>query len=818
MRRTCIIISFFLLVLPEAGTKAQGLISNRSVTGVCYAGNRVNRIYLPPPKNFLTKSDSKGGGKITVSYSGFTAEAKTAFEYAVKILESMLPSDLKMTVKASWTKISTAGVLGNSSITGFAVGWGIDALNPMVYYPVTVAEKIAGKSLNEDYDADVELMLNNTAKWYLGTDGNTPATKYDLVTVILHELCHGLGFFDSMSADNSLGSYGIGTIPIIYDTFIENLTEKRLTDTTYFKRYSLSLYQALVDGQLYFSGPLTRRYLSGSRARLYSPSEWDPGSSVSHLDEIRTQQADGLMTPYIDFGEAIHDPGKLTMSILGDLGWVNTRILPGEIKDTEEHLSEIQINATIQSDTAYNKEMVGLVYSFNDFLNSDTLIMTPMLNDSYSTVIQIPFYNTRLNYYLFVADNFLRLYKSPSRAEKDPYSLYIGVDTVKPVISHTPAEYYFENIDSVLFETVVTDNLGVDSVYIEYKVNSGPTNYSGLTLKELNKYTLNLNVKPLLLNGGDTIKYRIIAIDNASVQNTAISPASDYYKIGIETLLPAVKSYSTDFDDASAEFFNSGFEIVKPSNFNTTALHSEHPYKSPDKDYKSLEFSSVLRHPVVFDASGMVLTFRELVLVEPGAEGSVYGFSDFYDYVILEASKDFGKNWFALTDGYDSRLISSWESAFNSNTDGQNSNYVGRESMMREHSIYPRISDKINSGDSLLIRFRLYSDPYSHGWGWVVDDLKINPIVDKVEEIKSTDVKLFPNPGNGLVNLVFDTGNGLKPVWVRVYNFTGKCIIQETSFTEEMITLDISGNAAGLYLIVINVDHGIRTFKYNLIK
>ncbi len=193
-----------------------------------------------------------------------------------------------MTIKASWTRISTAGVLGNSSITGFAAGWGIDALDPMAFYPVTVAEKIAGKSLNEDYEADVELVLNSTAKWYLGTDGNTPVSKYDLVTVVIHELCHGLGFFDSMDAENSAGSYGIGTIPIIYDKFVENLTGKKLTDTTYFKQNSVSLYQELVSGQLYFDGPLTRRYLSGNRARLYSPSEWDPGSSVSHLDETRT--------------------------------------------------------------------------------------------------------------------------------------------------------------------------------------------------------------------------------------------------------------------------------------------------------------------------------------------------------------------------------------------------------------------------------------------------------------------------------------------------------------------------------------------------
>ena len=519
MRRPRILIAVFLFLFPVAGIKSQDLISNRSITGVCYAGNKVNRIYIPPPKSFLTRSDSKGGGKITVAYSGFSAEARTAVEYAVKILESMLPSEVKMNVKASWTRISSAGVLGNSSITGFATGWGIDALDPIAYYPVTVAEKIAGKSLNEDYEADVELVLNSSAKWYLGTDGNTPVSKYDLVTVVIHELCHGLGFFDSMDAENSLGTYGIGTIPIVYDKFVENLTGKKLTDTTLFKQNSTSLYLELIGGQLYFNGPLTRRYLSGNRARLYSPSEWDPGSSVSHLDETRTSEPDELMTPFIDFGEAIHDPGKLTMSILGDLGWINTRIIPQEIKDTEEHLSEIQINATIKSDTAYNREMVGLVYSFNDYLTSDTLIMSsPLVNDTYSATIQITSYNTKLDYYFFVSDDFLRLYKSPALAEKDPYSFYIGTDTVKPVISHKPVEYYFENIDSVLFKTGVTDNLGIDTVYIEYRINNGPLKYYGLTSEVPDEYTLNLNVKSQLLKGGDTIKYRIIAIDNASVQ------------------------------------------------------------------------------------------------------------------------------------------------------------------------------------------------------------------------------------------------------------------------------------------------------------
>jgi len=64
----------------------------------------------------------------------------------------MLPADVKITVLASWTNITTEGILANSSTTGYAAGWGIDALKPFALYPAALAEKIYGKSLNFDLE------------------------------------------------------------------------------------------------------------------------------------------------------------------------------------------------------------------------------------------------------------------------------------------------------------------------------------------------------------------------------------------------------------------------------------------------------------------------------------------------------------------------------------------------------------------------------------------------------------------------------------------------------------------------------------------
>ncbi len=97
-------------------------------------------------------------------------------------------------------------------------------------------------------------------------------------------------------------------------------------------------------------------------------SKWDDGSSISHLDEELTDEPNTLMTPYIDMGEAIHDPGKYTFSMLGDLGWINTRIVHEPVNDSEENIEEIVLSAKIESDTLYNRDIVGVVYSFDNFI------------------------------------------------------------------------------------------------------------------------------------------------------------------------------------------------------------------------------------------------------------------------------------------------------------------------------------------------------------------------------------------------------------------------------------------------------------------
>jgi hypothetical protein len=826
MKRFLILFTGLLIFIAFLPVTAQDLIKNTSVTGICYASNKINKFYIPPPAAFFRKNGSKSGASITVYYTGFSSQGIAAMEYATSILETMLPADTKFTVKASWEKISTAGVLAQSTITGYAAGGDIDAQNPLSLYPVALAEKIAGKGLNDDLQGDIELSVNSSINWYLGTDGNTPKTKYDFITVAIHEICHGLGFFDSFSTSGATGSWGIGTDPMIYDTFIENFGGTRLTDTLKISNNSADLKSLLTNNQVFFNGPLLRNYsilasYSNLRAKLYSPSTWDAGSSISHLDETVTLRANSLMTPFIDLGEAIHNPGKYTFSILGDLGWINTRVIHKPAGDTEKHLTQLVLSMNIKSDTTYYRNRVGVVYSFDNFHTSDSLFMSsPASNDNYSTTINIPSYNSQLNYYFFVEDVFHRLYRSPSLFGKYPYKVFIGTDTIKPVITHTPVTYYLQTVDSLKFAAVVTDNLGIDSVYVECKVNNGPSKFIRLKRGTNDNFSSVFNAKSLSLKGHDSIEYKIFAVDTAKVPNVAELPKTGFFVTHIEEISTTLTSYSTDFSTSAPDFFNIGFQVNKPAGFSKYGLNSKHPYESPEDNNKTIENTSILRHPLKFTESGMLFNFNEIVLVEPGEAGATFGSALFYDYVIVEGSKDFGKTWFNLIDGYNCSLYPEWEIAYLSSKVGDNSTFVATESMLQKHTFIYRPSDKIAAGDTLLVRFRLFSDPFANGWGWVIEDLKISPLIDVVKEVPNQKFRIYPNPGKGLIKLSSGTqGQNIgRPIHYKVFNAAGIFLRDAVTVGYSDTLVDISGFPPGMYFIILYLDNGIKTVKYNLLK
>ena len=276
-------------------------------------------------------------------------------------------------------------------------------------------------------------------------------------------------------------------------------------------------------------------------------------------------------------------------------------------------------------------------------------------------------------------------------------------------------------------------------------------------------------------------------------------------------------SYTTDFSGSAGDFINRGFSVITPSGFSDPALHTKHPYESPDKDGDSIVYTSVLRYPLKVDTSGVNISYIEIVLVEPGEPGSVYGSPDFYDYVIVEGSKNFGETWFPMADGYDSRISSTFLNDYNSSIVGMNSTFVGTPDMFAKHSISVNAFNKFSIGDTLLIRFRLYSDPYAHGWGWAVDDLSIKSVADVVPTTKLTDMKIYPNPGSGLIKIQSSEATGQEYDY-QVMDLSGMVVQNGKITAGDNILLDISSQPPGIYIIRIRSGNTFNTFRYTKMK
>ena len=156
--------------------------------------------------------------------------------------------------------------------------------------------------------------------WYYGIDGNTPGSKYDFVTVALHEVSHGLGFIGSATTMETLALLGISGTPLIYDEFVETSDG---TSILSFNSGTIDLGEALESDGLFWNGAEGGQSSTIGRPRLYAPANWNGGSSFSHLRENTYQSGteNSLMTPFLGTAEAIHNPGPVVEGMFRDMGW-----------------------------------------------------------------------------------------------------------------------------------------------------------------------------------------------------------------------------------------------------------------------------------------------------------------------------------------------------------------------------------------------------------------------------------------------------------------------------------------------------------------
>ncbi len=362
-----------LALLFSISLNAQNYCSHNGCSGVKCMGiiglDEQHDSFIPPPANF----DPQGERDVVISvtYNGFTPAAQTAFQYAVDIWASLITSDVPILFDATWEDIS-GNTLGFAGPVTFFRNFS-NAPEADVYYPVALANKIAGFDLYPA-EGDITASFDSGTNWYFGTDGNPGVGQYDFVTVVLHELGHGLGMTGSPSVNNGIGFYQLDD-PIIYDTFVENGGGTPILN---YADNSTALAGQLQSGDLFFAGASAVGGNGGVNPELYAPSSWQGGSSFSHLDEsvFSVGNTNSLMTPFIAQGEAIHTPGPVILGLMEDIGWtvnetngglcsgLSMSIAQGPCVDTGDGLGELPV-IELEFDYTGDCSVVDLCYQID---------------------------------------------------------------------------------------------------------------------------------------------------------------------------------------------------------------------------------------------------------------------------------------------------------------------------------------------------------------------------------------------------------------------------------------------------------------------
>lgn len=254
-----------------------------------------------------------------------------AFTYAASLWAECLNSNVTITIRAQMdpqTCTPTSATLGSAGATTVHRDF-TNAPAANTWFSQALANSLNGADLDggqPDVNATFNSNINGNvgclggSSWYYGYDRNPGPNQIDFVTVVLHEIGHGVGF----------------------QTFIDDNTGARLMDRDdQYMRFmehagaTPSMYTAMNNAQraagnigdpnlrwtgasanaMHPSIPITAG-LNGGLLRLHGPNPTQAGSSLSHWTTALTPSE--LMEP--SYTAPDHDM-SLALFLLEDIGW-----------------------------------------------------------------------------------------------------------------------------------------------------------------------------------------------------------------------------------------------------------------------------------------------------------------------------------------------------------------------------------------------------------------------------------------------------------------------------------------------------------------
>lgn len=255
-----------------------------------------------------------------------------AFTYAAELAGLCLVSNVPIIVNAAMNPLTctpTSAVLGSAGAVAVLRDF---PGAPLVstWYPIALANAITGID-NDPGFSDISAQFNSSINgsptclgsynWYYGYDGILPPGLWvDFVTVVMHEICHGLGFQSFINVSTGAEFLGFDDD---YEANSEHhgATPSALTVMTNAQRNTAVKADPLlhwIGANVTAAQGVLVAGTNGGHVRLHGPATLAPGSTFSHWSSALSPNE--LMEPSLSLGSVIHTRGLAT-ELFKDIGW-----------------------------------------------------------------------------------------------------------------------------------------------------------------------------------------------------------------------------------------------------------------------------------------------------------------------------------------------------------------------------------------------------------------------------------------------------------------------------------------------------------------
>lgn len=184
------------------------------------------------------------------------------------------------------------------------------------FYDTVVQQKILTGVDANGAAADGTIDWNFGQPWAYGS--SVSYSQYDFTSTAMHELMHTLGFLSNVDEP---GWNSQNENWLTFDKYMVTADGTAVIGSNYRWNPSYNTNLTGGNGGLYFGGP-TAVSIYGGPVPLYTPNPWEPGSSVSHLDDDTfTGRNSQLMNAISDTGNGIRVLSPIELAILQDIGY-----------------------------------------------------------------------------------------------------------------------------------------------------------------------------------------------------------------------------------------------------------------------------------------------------------------------------------------------------------------------------------------------------------------------------------------------------------------------------------------------------------------